>query len=102
MKKLFLTAAILIGFTMGTYAQQDLYLFEDYQTWSYLFFWDNTPDEQMRGGDDQQDIYFFEDYQTGGAFLSWQYSETTNEGMVGRWFLVFPWPCQQGQLEFRS
>lgn len=26
----------------------------------------------------------------------------THEGMVGRWFLVFPWPRQLGQLEFRS
>lgn len=26
----------------------------------------------------------------------------TNEGMVRRWVLVFPWPRQLGQLEFRS
>ena len=62
MKKLFLTAAILIGFAMGTYAQQDSFEEDDEIEVvimnSGLLRRGSTPELQMRGWSDDGFLFF--------------------------------------------
>lgn len=60
MKKLFLTAAILMGFAMGTYAQGGYYYSEGelYYYGGGLLGRGSTPEQQMRGWSDDGFLFF--------------------------------------------
>ena len=80
-----------MGFAMGTFAQQDLFLLEDYQTEDDLLSYGSIPDEQMWSDDNQQDFDFIVDYQIlGGLFGRGSTPKQQMRGWSDDGFLFFP------------